>query len=76
VLRAIEYRPDRAFGFAYLNPNYLKASLDEFARCVRDGPMVGVKLLVAKRCSDPELDPIVERAATMKAAILQHILSK
>jgi predicted TIM-barrel fold metal-dependent hydrolase len=56
----------------YLNPNYLKASLDEFDRCVRDGPMVGVKLLVAKRCSAGELDPIVERAAAMKAAILQH----
>jgi hypothetical protein len=72
VLRAIKYRPDRAFGFVYLNPNYLKVSLDEFDRCVRDGPMVGVKLLVAKRCNAPELDPIVERAATMKAAILQH----
>jgi len=72
VLRAIKYRPDRACGFVYLNPNYLKASLDEFDRCVRDGPMVGVKLLVAKRCNASELDPIVERAATMKAGILQH----
>jgi predicted TIM-barrel fold metal-dependent hydrolase len=34
--------------------------------------MVGVKLWVARRCNAPELDPIVERAAAMKAPILQH----
>jgi hypothetical protein len=72
VLRAIKFRPDRAYGFVYLNPNHLQASLDEFDRFVRDGPMVGVKLLIAKRCNSPELDPIVDRAAAMKAAILQH----
>jgi len=72
VLRAIKYRPDRAYGFVYLNPNYLQASLDEFDRCVRDGPMVGIKLLVAKRCNAPELDPIVARATAMKAPIMQH----
>ena len=72
MLRAIKYAPDRAYGFVYLNPNYVQASLDEFNRCVRDGPMVGVKLWVARRCNAPELDPIVERADAMKAPILQH----
>jgi len=72
VLRAIKYRPDRAYGFVYLNPNYVQASLDEFDRCVRDGPMVGVKLWVARHCNAPELDPIVERATAMKAPIIQH----
>ena len=72
VLRAIKRWPGRAYGFVYLNPNYLQASLDEFDRCVRDGPMVGVKLLVAKRCNAPELDPIVERAVELKAPIMQH----
>jgi predicted TIM-barrel fold metal-dependent hydrolase len=72
VLRAIKRWPGRAYGFVYLNPNYLQASLDEFDRCVRDGPMVGVKLLVAKRCNAPELDPIVERAAALMAPIMQH----
>jgi uncharacterized protein len=72
VLRALRRWPDRAFGFVYLNPNQLDFSLREFDRCVRDGPMVGIKLLTAKRCSAPELDPIVERALTMKAPILQH----
>jgi len=72
VLRALDHYRHRAFGFVYLNPNYLDESLKEFDRCVRDGPMVGVKLWVAKRCSAPELDPIIERAGAMKAVIFQH----
>ena len=72
VLRVLRRWPDRAFGFVYLSPNQLDFSLQEFDRCVRDGPMVGIKLLTARRCSAPELDPIVERALTMKAPILQH----
>ena len=72
VLNALRPWPDRAFGFVYLNPNHLDFSLNEFDRCLRDGPMVGVKLWVAKRCNARELDPIVERATRMLAPILQH----
>lgn len=72
VLRAIQRWPDRTLGFVYLNPNHLAFSLEEFDRCVRDGPMIGVKLWVARRCNAPELDPIVERAAAAQAVILQH----
>lgn len=72
VIRAIERWPDRTLGLVYLNPNHLAFSLTEFDRCVRDGPMVGVKLWIAKRCSAPELDPIVERATALHALILQH----
>ena len=46
-----------------------QASLEELDRCVRDGPMVGVKLWVARHCYAPELDPITERATTLKACI-------
>ena len=72
VLKALRPWPERAFGFVYLNPNHLDFSLNEFDRCLRDGPMVGVKLWVAKRCNARELDPIVERATKMQAPILQH----
>ncbi len=72
VLRAIHAYPDRAFGFVYLNPKHTQASLDELNRCVRDGPMVGVKLWVAQHCNGPELDPIVARATELKVPILQH----
>jgi predicted TIM-barrel fold metal-dependent hydrolase len=76
VLAAIKRWPDRFFGFVYLNPNHVKESLDELNRCVRDGPMVGVKLWVARHCNTPELDPIVERAAELKAVVFQHTYLK
>jgi predicted TIM-barrel fold metal-dependent hydrolase len=72
VLQAISHWHHRAFGFVYLNPNHLQFSLDELNRCVRDGPMVGVKLWVARRANAPELDPIIERAAALRAVIFQH----
>ena len=72
VLRAIRRAPARAFGLVYLNPKHTQASLDELNRCVRDGPMVGVKLWVARRCNAPELDPLVERATELKAVVYQH----
>lgn len=76
VLRAVNEFPERAFGFVYLSPNYAEVSLTELDRCVRDGPMVGVKLWVAQRCNTPELDPIVRRATELKAIILQHTYLK
>jgi uncharacterized protein len=72
VLRAVRAHPDRAFGFVYLNPKHTRASLDELDRCVRDGPMVGVKLWVAQRCNAPQLDPLIARATELKAPVLQH----
>lgn len=72
VLKAIARAPDRILGFVYLSPKFPQESLDEFDRCVRDGPMVGVKLWVSMRCHEPALDPIVRRAAERKAPILQH----
>jgi uncharacterized protein len=72
VLRAIGRFPDRAFGFVYLNPRHVDASLAELERCVARGPMVGVKLWVAVRCHADELDPILRRAAELKAVIFQH----
>ena len=72
VLQAIAQHPDRAFGFVYLNPKHVEASLAELERCVAQGPMVGIKLWVAQRAHAPELDPIIKRAAELKAVILQH----
>ena len=76
VLAALQHWHHRAFGFVYLNPNHVEASLAELDRCVRDGPMVGVKLWVARHCNTPELDPIVERAAELEAPVLQHTYIK
>jgi uncharacterized protein len=72
VIEGLRSWSHRAFGFAYLNPRHQAASLQELDRCVRDGPMVGVKLWVARRCNAPEVDPIVQRAGELKAPVLQH----
>jgi predicted TIM-barrel fold metal-dependent hydrolase len=76
VLAALARWPKRAFGFVYLNPNHLDESLAELERCVAHGPMVGVKLWVARRCNTPELDPIVRRATELKAVVFQHTYLK
>jgi predicted TIM-barrel fold metal-dependent hydrolase len=72
VLQALSHWHHRAFGFAYVSPNHVEASLHEIDRCIRDGPMVGIKLWVARRCNDPAIDPIIARAGELKAAIFQH----
>jgi hypothetical protein len=72
ALRALRAHPDRVFGFVYLNPKHTQASLDELNRCVRDGPMVGVKLWVARHCNADELDPVIARATELRALVFQH----
>jgi len=77
VMRAVRRFPDRAYGSVYLSPAHPEFSVQEFDRCVRDGPMVCVGELEAdRRCNVPEMDVIVERAASMKVPILQHTWMK
>jgi predicted TIM-barrel fold metal-dependent hydrolase len=72
VLQALQHYHDRAFGFVYVSGRYPDASVREIDRCVRDGPMVGLKLWVARRCNADTLDPIIRRATELKAPVLQH----
>ena len=76
VLEAINAHPERLFGFAYLNPRHPKESLAELERCVADGPMVGVKLWIAEKCTAPKFAPVVERSAELGAVIFQHTWDK
>ncbi len=73
TMRAVRYFPDRAYGSVYLSPENVEFSLQEFDRCVRDGPMIAIgELETDVRCNSPALDPIVERAISMNVPILQH----
>jgi uncharacterized protein len=73
VMRAVEHFPGRAYGSLFLNPEHVDASLKEFDRCIRDGPMVCIgEIQTDLRCNAPQLDPIVERAVAMNVPILQH----
>jgi predicted TIM-barrel fold metal-dependent hydrolase len=76
ALKALSHYHDKAFGFVYLSARYPEASLRELNRCVKDGPMVGVKLWIARRCHEKEIDPIIERATELKTPILQHTWMK
>ncbi len=71
-LQALAHYHDRAFGFCYVSPEHVEESLGEIDRCIRDGPMIGIKLWVARRCEDHSVDPIVRRAAELNALIYQH----
>ena len=72
VMQIVEYGASRLMGFAYLNPVYVNESLEELDRCIHDGPLIGVKLWVSRRCHEPAIDPIIRRAAELNAAIYQH----
>lgn len=72
VLKALQVGGPRTLGFVYLNPKHPRESVDELNRCVQDGPMVGVKLWVATRADDANLDPIIQRATELQAVIFQH----
>jgi predicted TIM-barrel fold metal-dependent hydrolase len=72
VLQALGHWHHRAFGFVYVSPKHVEASLREIDRCVRDGPMVGLKLWVAARCDCPEADVLVRRATELNAVVFQH----
>ena len=58
VLRAVRRFPERAYGSVYLSPSFLEFSLQEFDRCVRDGPMVGVGELEAEWESAGRIQPL------------------
>jgi len=72
ALQALSHWHHRAFGFVYVNPKHVKESLAEIDRCIRDGPMVGIKPWVALRANNTGLDPIIERAIELKAVVFQH----
>lgn len=73
VMRAVRQFPDRAYGSLFLSPGDVASSLQEFDRCVRDGPMVMIgELQTDVRCNSPALDPLIERAISLHVPILQH----
>ncbi len=72
VLAGLKVDPRRLLGYVYVNPADGPGSLAEIRRCVVDGPMVGLKLWVAERCSQATLDPIIALATELQAVIYQH----
>lgn len=72
VLKFRDRRPDLVYGFCYVNPLHGKQAVDEVTRCIAEHKMVGVKLWIACKCSDPKVYPIVEEATRLGVPVLQH----
>lgn len=75
-LRIRDMAPDRFLAFCYLNPAFPDESLAELDRCVVGQGMVGVKLWVAVRASDPRVFAVVEKAVARDVPVFQHVWVK
>lgn len=76
VLQALSHWRDRVFGFAYVSAQHVRESLEEVNRCLANGPMVGVKLWVARRCNEQDIDALIRRVADLRGLIFQHTWKK
>ncbi|MFA6714076.1 MAG: amidohydrolase family protein [Victivallaceae bacterium] len=65
-------KTDKFIGFCFVNPGYVRETLDEIQRCVVDGGMAGVKLYHHYFICDPALTPLLEKAAELKIPVLMH----
>jgi predicted TIM-barrel fold metal-dependent hydrolase len=68
--------PEFFLPFCYVSPEHPEEAVREIDRCVAGEGMVGVKLWVARRATDPGLDPILERAVALDVSVLQHAWDK
>lgn len=76
VLKMRDCAPEVILPFCYVTPAFPEESAAEIDRCVGGERMCGVKLWVARRATDPGLDPIMERAAALGVPVLQHAWDK
>jgi predicted TIM-barrel fold metal-dependent hydrolase len=72
TMAAVRQQPDRFWGLCYVNPRHDREARTEMLRCVRDGPLCGVKLWVAAGAGDPIMAAVSETAVQLDVAILQH----
>lgn len=69
---AVARFPEALGGLVYLSPEHPRASLDELARHVVDGPFVGAKLWIAVRAGDRRMDVLAARLTELGIPLLQH----
>lgn len=72
VLRMRDAKPEAILPFCYVTPAFPDEGVAEIERCVGGQAMAGVKLWVARRATDPGLDPIMEAAVAKDVPVLQH----
>lgn len=72
VKEAMDTYPERVVGLCYVNPESGEAGLGEFKRCIEEFKMRGLKLWVARRCTDPSVGPFIDAATEYGVPVLQH----
>ena len=72
VLRMRDAEPEAILPFCYVTPAFPDEAVAEIERCVGGQAMAGVKLWVARKATDPGLDPIMEAAVARDVPVLQH----
>jgi hypothetical protein len=72
VLAMRDEAPEIFIPFCYVTPAYPDEAVAEIDRCVRGAQMAGIKLWVARRATDPGLDPIMVQAVQLDVPVLQH----
>ncbi|MBN2853393.1 MAG: amidohydrolase family protein [Clostridia bacterium] len=69
---AITKYPKEMKGMVFVNPGYMKESLNEIDRCVNELGFIGVKLYNQYHISSPVVRDIIEKCIRMDIPILEH----
>lgn len=72
LYEAMRRHPGILKGMAYINPGYVKESLDEVERCINELGMIGVKLYNQYYISDPIVRDLIEKCIELDIPILEH----
>ncbi|MDA0748342.1 MAG: amidohydrolase family protein [bacterium] len=75
-LKMRDLAPDKFLPFCYVSPAFPEESVEEINRCIEGERMCGIKLWVARRATDPGLDPILQRSVELGVPVLQHAWDK
>lgn len=71
--RMVAARPDRFFGFVFINPNLPARFVDqELERCLNIPGFGGIKLEVDVNCRSPLLDRVMKQAIRFDVPVLHH----
>ena len=72
LYEAMKRYPGIMKGMAFINPGYIRESLDEIDRCVNELGMIGVKLYNHYYISDPIVRDLIEKCIELDIPILEH----
>lgn len=72
VAIAMNRHPGMIKGMAFINPGYMRESLDEIDRCINELGMIGIKLYNHYFVSDPAVRPVIEKCIELDIPILHH----